>query len=360
MKKTLCRILVLTLTICLLCSSAHGADLVFIAVDDSIPLTLPGSAAPFYSRGLLYVPYTAFGSSALSVFSSYNPDSNTVVLFSRTKRLTFAIKEGTMTDENGNVTEVITFTRGGVVFLPAGYCATHFSFRVATLTSLGGYPILRFTTNDSVYDDRTFVQQAENLIAYRVSQYQAEQTPDTSSPGPSDPPEQPGANEPPDEPEPDPITVYLAITGADTGAQALASVQQAGLPAVFFFTRQEIEENGPLIRQLQAAGCSIGITVAADWQDVTAELEQANQALELVCKNRTLLALLPQDAEARPAGYRIIEAPTARVSATQIANSARRYHLLLCTAENLEPALAILSGDNITFDLLRETSPLEG
>ena len=364
MKRKLSGILAAALVVCLLCGTVSSADLVFIAVDDSIPLTLPSSAAPFYSRGMLYIPYTAFASSALSVFASYNPDAGTVVLFSRTKRLTFSIKEGTMTDENGTVTEVITFTRGGVVFLPAGYCATHFSFRVATLTSLNGYPILRFTTSDGLYDDRTFVQQAENLIAYRVSQYQAEQKPSdsTSSVQPNTGPVQPSDDPvtPPDVPEPDPSTVYLAITDAATAPQALTLVQRAGLPAVFFFTQQEIEENGPLIRQLQATGYGIGITVPSKAENPAPALEQANRALELVCKSRTPLALLPEETAQIPEGYCIVEAPTIRVTATEIASSTRQAHLLLCTADNLESALAILADSNVTFSLLRETSQLGG
>lgn len=364
MKRRIASLVTLAALLCLLCGTVQGStDLVFVAVDDSIPLTLPAGAAPFYSRGVLYVPHTAFASSALPVFSSYNADAGTLVIFSRTQRLTFSLNEGTMTDEDGAVTDVTTFIRGGIVFLPVGYCASHFSFRVSNLTSLGGYPILRFTTSSDVYDDKTFVQQAENLIAYRVAQYQSDQ-PSVQDPARPNTPTTPGhtsppGTQPPQEPARDPTTVYLVLTDAATMPEAAALLQQEQLPAAFFFTQPEIERYGPLIRQLQAAGYMIGVTVQAGEEDIQLALDQANQALELVCKSRTLLALLPEGLQAELSGYRVVEAPDTRVTATHIANSTRRSHLLFCTAENLESALSILSDSAISYALLRETSQME-
>lgn len=59
MKRRIVSLVTLAALLCLLCATVHGStDLVFVAVDDSIPLTLPADAAPFYSRGVLYVPAT--------------------------------------------------------------------------------------------------------------------------------------------------------------------------------------------------------------------------------------------------------------------------------------------------------------
>ena len=62
-KRVLTALLILCLTaVCLLPMQTFAADLFFVAVNDSIPLTLTG-AAPYSEGSTLYVPGTAFGAS---------------------------------------------------------------------------------------------------------------------------------------------------------------------------------------------------------------------------------------------------------------------------------------------------------
>ena len=103
----------LVLALLMLCAavlpaSAAGADdLFFVAVNDSIPLTITG-AKPHYAATGLYVPYTVFDAAPGGVAQAYNAAEQTLVLFNRSGRLVFDLDSGTVTDESGAVSDVLT------------------------------------------------------------------------------------------------------------------------------------------------------------------------------------------------------------------------------------------------------------
>ena len=135
------------------------------------PLTL--SIFPTYSGGTLYVPYQVFDSQPCGVTPSYNQARQTYVLLSRTRQMIFDLAAGTVSDESGSVSTANVLYRGGILYLPLTFCASHFGLKTTMLESAGGYQILRFTDGSEVYDDSLFVEKAENLIAYRVRQNQS-------------------------------------------------------------------------------------------------------------------------------------------------------------------------------------------
>ena len=96
------RLLALVLLAALVLACTPGAQaagsLCFVAVNDTIPLTLPGSEAPYYSGGVLYLPYTAFNANPGGAVVSYNVDQGTFVLFNRTSRLVYDLEAGTVAD----------------------------------------------------------------------------------------------------------------------------------------------------------------------------------------------------------------------------------------------------------------------
>lgn len=345
---------VLILSLMLLIVPVSGAaDLAFVAVDDTVPLTLSGDSLPFYSGGTLYVPYTAFNAASLSFFPSYDTSSKLLTLFSRSSRLVFDLSAGTVTDENKDVQLVSAISRGGMVYLPAAFCANHFGVQVSDLSSLSGYRIVRFTTGNQVYDDSLFVEKAENLISYRVSQYTA-----PAPSAPSTPPEPPiTPNDPlPEEPEKEPPEIYLAITDASTMAQSLEILARYRQSATFFLTEAEILQNGDLIRQIAGSGHNLGLLVTGT--DAAAELNAANAALDQVLKTKSLLALVPQAVDTTMAAgqYRIFSQPDTRLTASQAAAADGEAQLMICTADNLTASLIILEEADAVFHLLRETT----
>ena len=161
-RRVFCALLALVLCVSLCTPILADGDILFVAVNDSIPLTL--SALPYESSSGIYVPYTAFDASPGGVIPAYNAQAQTFVLFTRQRRLVFDLAEGTVTDQDGNVKTVSTTFRGGMLYVPLVYCASFFGLKVTLLKSENGYPILRFTTGSEVYDDSLFVAKADSLI----------------------------------------------------------------------------------------------------------------------------------------------------------------------------------------------------
>ena len=236
MKKRLLALVLLAALVlaCTLGAQAAGS-LCFVAVNDTIPLTLPGSEAPYYSGGVLYLPYTAFNANPGGAVVSYNVDQGTFVLFNRTSRLVYDLDAGTVADENGVETPVSVSYRGGMLYIPAS-AAEHFGYTVSLLTSTTGESIIRFTNGTQVYDDSLFVEKAANLIAY-LNEQQDKEDPTTGSntqtPGQGD--------APPEQPETQPAEVYLALIDIRI-EETVALLQEHNLQAAFFLTAQQLRE----------------------------------------------------------------------------------------------------------------------
>ena len=242
-RRVFCALLALVLCVSLCTPILADGDILFVAVNDSIPLTL--SALPYESSSGIYVPYTAFDASPGGVIPAYNAQAQTFVLFTRQRRLVFDLAEGTVTDQDGNVKTVSTTFRGGMLYVPLVYCASFFGLKVTLLKSENGYPILRFTTGSEVYDDSLFVEKAESLIRYRIEQMNTPEPDRNSSSGQTDTPKNP---EQPADPEPEqpPATVYLAFTNAGTMAENAALLEEYSLRGTFFLTAAEINADPAL------------------------------------------------------------------------------------------------------------------
>ena len=78
-RRVFCALLALVLCVLLCTPILADGDILFVAVNDSIPLTL--SALPYESSSGIYVPYTAFDASPGGVIPAYNAQAQTFVLF---------------------------------------------------------------------------------------------------------------------------------------------------------------------------------------------------------------------------------------------------------------------------------------
>ncbi len=359
-------LLALALLLALWMVPAGAASLSFVAVNDTIPLTLSGDELPFYSGGALYVPYTVFSASSLGFYPSYNAGDQLLTLFSRSERLVFDLSAGTVTDEAKNTYYAAAVSRGGLVFLPAAFCANHFGVQVSALSSRSGYQVVRFTTGSQVYDDGLFIEKAENLISYRVSQYLTPAEPPTPE-SPPQPPQTPSAPavttpvipaQPPDEPaEPEvpPAQVSLAVEGTAGAEAALEALDGAQVQAVFYLSAEEIAADEALVRRIAAAGHLLGVS-GPDGE----ALRRANDALDHALKRKTLLAMTPADAaaEALAAQYRLIPRPETPMTAQDAARAHGQRCLLICPAAAVPEALAILQEGGAALSLLTETGEI--
>ena len=334
-RRILSLLLIVAMLACLCVPVSADGELFFVAVNDTIPLTL--TVFPTYSGGTLYVPYQVFDSQPCGVTPSYNQTRQTYVLFNRSRQMLFDLAAGTVSDESGSVSTANVLYRSGILYLPLTFCASHFGLKTTMLESAGGYQVLRFTDGSEVYDDSLFIEKAENLIAYRVQQYAGGgQTQDKPS-------ERPGGN-PGTQTDPaaekKPATVFLAFTDSQTMRDSMAALKKYSLQGSFFLTEDEILTDPALVFELLAAG-------------PTAALARANDALAALVCQKTLLALLPAGAEAAE-GYCCFFRPAAPVTAAEAAAS-ETAHLLVCSADADAALYTLYTSDARTLQLL-ETS----
>ena len=149
MKKLLPGLLALVLLLALLPSARAAGSLCFVAVNDTIPLSLPASDAPYYSGGTLYLPYTAFNANPAARDRLQQRRSEHLRAIHRTSRLVYDLTAGTVTDESGAESPVSVLYRGGLLYIPAS-AAEHFGYSVSILTAKGGETIIRFTNGSQV------------------------------------------------------------------------------------------------------------------------------------------------------------------------------------------------------------------
>lgn len=346
----LCLVLIVALLVCLCVPVLAEAELFFVAVNDTIPLTL--TVFPTYSGGTLYVPYQVFDAQPCGVTPSYNQTKQTYVLLSRNRQMLFDLAAGTVKTENGTSSTANVLYKNGNLYLPLSFCASHFGLKTTLLESADGYQILRFTDGSEVYDDSLFVQKAENLIAYRVQQYTDDSQ---TAQKPADRPSSTDAKEP--IPEKKPATVYLAFTNAQTMRESMQALARYSLHGTFFLTADEICTDPALVFELLAAGHTLGLNAAqtdaeADPLDA---LQAANDALYALLCQKTLLALLPANSEAHP-GYCCFFQPSTPVTAAQAVDS-ETTHLLLCSGEAASELYTLFSAEAHTLQLLETSEP---
>ena len=349
MKRRFAAILLLFTLLATLWTLPASADgqIFFVAVNDTVPLTLNADTAPFYANGILYVPHTAFTVSGLGITPSYNVAGQTLTLFSRSQRLVFDLPTGVVSDETGTSYLGLSYAiRAGMVYLPAEYCVAHFGLTVSLLQSSAGYPVLRFKTGAEVYDDALFIQKAENLIAYRAQQYGAQPALPSVTPTPSEPGTEPTWADAP-------LKVYLAVTEAGSMGAALTMLRQQGCLATFFLTGQEILENPTLVYAIRAAGLPVGLTVSPG-DDPASALAEANEALHALIGSKSLLALLSPEQAIQAKGYFCVSRNDA-VPAEEITSGTEGSYLLLCE-QNCASTLLTLRGTGCTFRPIRETT----
>lgn len=329
-------------------AKADPAVLCFVAMNDTIPLTLSGGEMPYYSKSSLYIPYTAFNISPNGVGATYNAEKNTFVLFNKDETLIFDLKEDVYVDSHDNEYDVNVVFRGGMLYVPSDVLR-HFGLYTTLLSSRAGYSIIRFTNGGEVYDDGMFVAQAENLIARAASEYAAsvEQKPEVPVERPDEPDQEP-------EEETGPVNVYPAFVGNAVAESTLRVLKDLQLRSAFFLTEAQILENRELVRAIYAAGHTIGLTVEPEETDPEAALKRANDALDTVLFCKALFVLLPETMEVEADGWNVLREPV-DVTLETILATPQATHLYVIR-EDAPPILTLLADRGTVLLRLKETT----
>ena len=349
MKKRLCALVLLAALVLCLMPGAHGlSPLCFVGKNDSVPLVLSGGETPFYSKGKLFIPYNSFDVSPNGVGASYNAEKDTLVLFNRDQTLIFDLKNRTYTDDQDKTHSVDLIYRGGTLYVPASV-ASHFGLSVTLLFSRYGYSIVRFTNGEQVYNDGTFVAQAENLIDRAVAEYERnsayyQQNSGGLSDLPLDETENPA----------NPVRVYMAFVADAVSMETLEVLTAMSANGAFFLTEEQILTQKDLVRAIYAAGHTVGLTVSPGEQDISAALSRANDALDRVLFHRSVFALLPYGTSLQTKTYCVLPEPAAK-TVDDVLRAPQTQHLFVVRS-NAPAAIADLVEGGAALHLLQETS----
>ena len=338
---------------------ASAANIYFVGLNDNVPPMTAGNM-PFWSGGVLYVPYTVFDANLngshvnLGLHTSYNRVDNTVTLFNLRQRLVFNMNDGTCRDDmTGAVYSSRAVMRNGRPYLALNMVCSFFNLEYSynQLPYISQGYLVRIKSTDVVLDDVRFIDAAQELINIRLREY----TRSLSSAATTTPDTDPVEPDPPAEPDGVNTAVYLAFRFERTAglAETLDAMDSGGYSALFFLTPQLLEEEGDLVRRILGTGHSLG--VLADGEGDTEELlERGRQAVERAAHTRTTLACVPEEERAalEEGGWvcwneTLSLEPGANVGTAAFANTVlnrlgTRYRTVYLTLAGGQPAARVL------------------
>ena len=302
-------VVLLTLALCVglfLPIPVSAADLYFTAINERIEY-LTSDTMPFWSGGILYVPYTVFDKNLnstqtdLGITVSYNSRTkSTVTLYNlRQQMLTFDLVSGNCRDElSGEVFPYRAIMRNGKPYLPLEMVCSFFglSWSYNSLPSIPQGYLVRIMSSDVVLDDSTFINSAGYLLDRRLQAYTQTLIPgETTTPNTAVPGDEISQEE---EVTPTNIPTYLAVRceSEESLLSILNTLESSGRYAVFFLTPQLLEAQGDLVRRMLGTGHSVGILALGEDADQTKQiLQEGRLILEQQALTRTTLAYVPQD-----------------------------------------------------------------
>lgn len=271
----------------------------FLAVNDNLQ-PLEDQFIPIAVSGQYYVPYTALDNSitgvSLGVFPIYDPISNTLMIYSREKVITFDLTAGTCTDRNGNnLTSVRAVTRNGRIYVPARFICEHFGlFYSSRITTYG--PMVRIRSSSSILDDNQFVGLSQMLMEARLRDWrkaQAEEETPVVTPTPT--PSQTITTPTPDTDKSD-VNMYLAFRADQPGGleALLTRLEYYQVNALFFFPAAELAEYDEAVRSVLCGGHAVGLIVSGTTaEEVSEQAAQGNRLLAQIAHMSTYTLLAP-------------------------------------------------------------------
>jgi len=364
-------------------SAQAAGDVIFTAVENVFDRDLSPDTMPFVYKGDIYVEYTAFsGISDLRLY--HNTRLQQLILYNMNERLIFDLKNQHSYIMDGTFFPLQAIMRNGHVFVPVRIVCQVFDYYYAYITEDVIAPIIRINSAPPVETTEYFVSRCSILMKTIYDNYQAKLRQPAVTPPPEVPvtPTTPIAPETPDDPQQ--RQYYLTFEGDLTqeGARIAQTLGTYNVPAAFFVTAEQMRTSADMLRQLYAAGHSIGILLAEVPEDDAAlqtALTQANDTLKAVLLTRTRLVRVQggtaqlnesQQALAQQLGYLLWDADvdpyanTRQTAYRRLQTLAPRVSQLCCirllpdaqTTDNLRSILSYLRSNSFTALPMHEWS----
>lgn len=350
-KKILAVFIVVAMLITLLPTATANTTIYFTAINDNM-LPLLDGAMPAWIDGQLYVPYTVFdkdGSGTdMGTNASYSQPFAIVTVYSVSNSLVFDLTSGQCKDQKtGTAYPYKAMYRNGTVYLPVAGVCNFFGLTYTYQKIEYGY-LLRLKGANVVLSDVRFIDAAGNMLKTMYNEYQQDMsTPQVMVPEEEFLPEEVPEEEIEEEEEEIPETeLILGIDMVDYNVKLPEQLSRAGIFAIFFFSPEQLESQGNLLRSLLGQGHFIGLEVTGETlEEVKAQLELGNDYLKQQALTSTQIIvtgnqwkqdlseegyLLWQGGEAKP----IVSVNVALGTLT--AGGARQYLMLEQTEGTLE------------------------
>ena len=380
MRRKLAMLLCLLLLIQLSLIPAYGAERVYFTAVGNNVLPLSDSTMPFWSSGYVYVAssvFTGAGRESLGISQVVNNEKNRVVLYSGGRSLTFDLARYTATDNDGQVYYPGAVRRNGTIFVPAYAVTRCFDLTYSVIEVRRGSLVWirqsSYTLSDSYYADAAEYSMESVYADYLRAREQMEPPPERPAPptgtgsgtsgtnGGTGSAAVPPAPQPKPAPEPEPEEeetlelhgqkIYLCIAaGGDTSGllDALDAYQAQG---AFFFSPEQMEASGNLLRRMSAKGKSIGILADGGGRSrsVARQLEDGNRVLSKATCGKTRLAMVTGGGRNAPEGYRTVQAEISGMNLESRSASEKLLHQIASRRGDVTVWLS----DNVTAEGLR-------
>ena len=345
----LCAILLTLLLPC--ATSADGAPLSFVAIDDTLPRKLINAAV--YYGNAVYVPSWMLKEYSLGIRYSYFVSSTTACLESDDKMLYFNVTTGKTVDLDDYYYSTPAIVQGGTVYLPLSFICSY--FRTFSYANIGGNEygsVLRIYTGNYVLTDEEFLNAAKPSMKRQYEAYY--QTGNGEDPAPAEQ-EKTHAGD----------TVHLGLVGMPD-METLELLEQTGMKACFFLREEEIRRDPDLARRL--ACCGFGLALDCE-SGTPEEYATASALLWEATRVSSILVSQPEGTEPIPGTvchyrteYGDTEndrmAETYAVTSALDASSGDTMLLFPCGAEHstaLNVLVYYLRDQKFTVTALRET-----
>lgn len=275
-------------------------DVYFIGVNDVL-ISMNSSTQPIWVDGMICLPYTVFDSgstgSNLGLSSSYQRSSNLVTVYHSQGTLIFDIDgESCINGSTGDTYPYRAVLRNSVPYLPMTAICNFFQLSFSYHNTAHGY-LVHLSDGNGSLNSRGFLLYYDDQMNSMAQAYHSSSQPSTT----------PSVEQ---TPVSTPLVLGIALT--EESLDFTETLDNWKVPAVFFFTQDQLEQQGNYLRKLYGMGHSLGIALTAHtWENLQMELKACNELLAQQAYSQSVLLLLPSSVD----------------SATKEALSSQGYHL---------------------------------
>jgi len=279
---------------------ARAANRVYFTAVGSYVLPLSDNTMPFWSGGYIYIASSIFTGAAretLNVSQVADSGREWVVLYSGSggESLTFNLSANRALDNNGNAYYPGAILRNGTVFVPANMVSQYFDLVYSVIEVEQGSMVWirqpNYNVSDKLYADAA--QYQLNTVYDDYIRAKENVPPAGSAPSvPARPPVSAAGEDP--AAELSGKLIALCLEAGDAASSLLDALSGYDAGAALFFTPDEMERQGAVLRRMATGGLSVGILAdAADPERTVAEqLEAGNAALFRATCGKTRLAYI--------------------------------------------------------------------